>query len=317
LLKEVDMLKNNSFRNRNPVVVLLWTLGLFILMQIYQYVGVLLSSLMCGASFEAVIEGEFYNQCCVFWQGLAAAIIGIPLVIIVTRYLWRRSWEWIRFRFNGVLFGYGILLGVFLPGLVLGVLFALGMAAIVATPGRFGIADLLSIIVGSAGFMIVVAISEELIFRGMALREWAVKMGWPVATLLSGLYFGFAHLIGLLPGVTGFEVLSIIVSALIAGTLLAAMYIRSKSLWLPIGFHFGWNLCLQLFFGTLVSGKEANFGLFRTELSGPALLTGGTFGIEASVITYLCYIVVAMLFLRYSKHGRPALLEPRRNSNLL
>ncbi len=304
------MLTNNSFRSRNPGVVLLWTFGLFILIQVHQYVGILLSSLMCGVSFEAAIEGEFYNECCVLWQGLTAAIIGIPLSLGIAKYLWRRNWQWIRFRFNGVLFGYGILLGLILPGFILGLLFSLGMAAVVATPARYGIADVFSIIVGTVGFTLFVAFSEELVFRGMAVREWAAKMGWPLATLFGGLYFGFAHLIGLLTRITGLEAVWIIVSAVIAGVLLTAMYIRSKSLWLPIGFHFGWNLCLQLFFGTVVSGNESNFGLFRTELSGPTFLTGGTFGIEASVITYVCYAVAAILLLRYSRGGRPVLLEP-------
>jgi membrane protease YdiL (CAAX protease family) len=299
------------FRGRNPGLVLLWTLGLYILMQTHQYVGILLSSLMCGASFDAIIEGEFYNQCCVLWKGLAAAVVGVPLVILITKYLWRRSWEWMRFRFCGKFFGYGILLGFVLPGLILLILFSLGMAAIVATPWRFGLFDLISIILGTTGFTMVIALSEELIFRGMAIREWALKMGWPLATLFGGLFFGLAHMIGILPRIVALEGAWIIMSAVIASVLFTAMYIRSRSLWLPIGFHFGWNLCLQLFFGTTISGQGAEFGLFRTELSGPAPLTGGQFGIESSVITYILYIVVAVLFLKYSRLGRPLLLDSK------
>jgi membrane protease YdiL (CAAX protease family) len=302
---------NKLFKSRNPSVVFLWSLGLFILMQVHQYVGVMLSSVICGASFGAVMERDFYNPCCVFWQGLVAVIIGIPLVVIIAKYLWRRSWEWIRFKYNGMLFGYGILLGLILPGLVLGLLFSLGMAAVVATPARYGFMDLLSIILGTAGFTMVVALSEELVFRGMAVREWAVRMNWPLATIFGGLYFGLVHLIGVLPHITALEAMWIVMSALIAGVLFTAMYIRSKSLWLPIGFHFGWNICLQLLFGTTMSGQEANFGLYRTELSGPAFLTGGFFGLESSVITYVIYIVAAVLFLKYSKVGKPELLSPR------
>ncbi len=299
------------FKGRNPGVVLLWTFGLYILMQVHQYVGILLSSLMCGVSFEAIIEGEFYNQYCVLWKGLAALVIGVPLVILITRYLWRRSWQWMRFSFSGRFFGYGILLGLILPGFILAVLFSLGMAAIVSTPVRFGLVDLLSIIIGTGGFTTVVALSEELIFRGMAIREWALKMGWPLATVFGGLYFGLAHVIGILPRISALNGVWIVISALIASILFTAMYIRSRSLWLPIGFHFGWNLCLQLFFGATISGQGVEFGLFRTELSGPALLTGGKFGIESSVITYILYVVVAVLFLRYSRFGRPVLLDSR------
>jgi hypothetical protein len=116
---------------------------------------------------------------------------------------------------------------------------------------------------------------------------------------------------GILPRIVALEGAWIIMSAVIASVLFTAMYIRSRSLWLPIGFHFGWNLCLQLFFGTTISGQGAEFGLFRTELSGPAPLTGGQFGIESSVITYILYIVVAVLFLKYSRLGRPLLLDSK------
>jgi hypothetical protein len=66
-----------------------------------------------------------------------------------------------------------------------------------------------------------------------------------------------------------------------------------------------------LLLGTTISGQEAKFGLFSTELSGPALLTGGAFGIESSVISYLFYILTAVLFLRYSRIGKPSLLDSR------
>ena len=216
-----------------------------------------------------------------------------------------------RLRFSTKLFAYGTLLGLILPLLIIAVIFTMGMATVVATPARFSAIELFSIIIGTLFLLGFIALAEELVFRGMALREWALKIGWPRAIVLSALYFGIVHVIGLLPRITTTEGAWIVLSGLIVGVLLAAMYIRSKSLWLPIGFHFGWNLCLQLFLGTTISGHEANFGLFRTELSGPVILTGGTFGVESSVITYVIYIAVTILFLSYAKSGRPELLDPR------
>jgi membrane protease YdiL (CAAX protease family) len=264
---------------------------------------------MCGAGFEAIMEGEFNNHCCIFWKGVTAAVLGIPLALVVAKYLWRRSWKRIRLRFNLRLLSCGVLLGLILPLFIVAILFALNMAAVVATPARFASLDLLSMVVGAVCFATFTAFAEELVFRGMAVREWAVRMGWPLAALFGGLYFGAAHLVGLLTRITPAQGVWILISALIAGILFVAMYVRSKSLWLPIGFHFGWNICLEFLLGTTISGQEAQFGLFRTELSGPAFLTGGGFGIESSVITYLFYIVAAILFLRYSRTGRPLLLN--------
>lgn len=303
------MQQYTTIKARNPVLVLIWTFGLFMLIQIHQYLGILFSSLMCGGGFEAIIEGEFNNHCCVLWKGITAALVGIPIAAVVTRYLWRRNWKWMRFGFRPKLLAYGILLGLILPLLIIAVIFSLGMAAVVATPARFSAIELLSIIIGTVCLLGFIALAEELVFRGMALREWAAKMGWPRAMILSGLYFGIVHTIGLLPRIALAQGAWIVLSGMIVGVLFAAMYIRSKSLWLPIGFHFGWNLCLQLFLGTTISGHAAKFGLFRTELSGPVILTGGTFGIESSVITYVAYIALTVLFLRYAKDGRPSLLR--------
>jgi membrane protease YdiL (CAAX protease family) len=304
-------MQQSTFRDRNPGLVLIWTFALFILMQISQYAGILLSSLLSSASFEAIIEGEFNNHYCVLGKGLAAAVIGIPLALVITKYLWRRSWKWLCFTLNPRLFGYGILLGIALPLFIIVLISALGTVAVVATPARFTIIELLSIGFGTVCLMIFIAITEELVFRGMAVREWAVKMGWPLATLIGGLYFGAVHIFSLFSRVSPFQWAWIMISGLVASMLFVLMYIRSKSLWLPIGFHFGWNLCLRLFLGTALSGQEANFGLFRTELSGPLFLTGGEFGIESSVVTYCVYSVVAILILKYSRGGRPELLNSR------
>jgi hypothetical protein len=57
----------------------------------------------------------------------------------------------------------------------------------------------------------------------------------------------------------------------------------TRSLWLPIGLHAGWNIMQGPVFGVPVSGNPAH-GLLRSRLSGPTLLSGGSFGLEASII---------------------------------
>ncbi|MGC7097435.1 hypothetical protein ACPZ19_22405 [Amycolatopsis lurida] len=51
---------------------------------------------------------------------------------------------------------------------------------------------------------------------------------------------------------------------------------------------FAWNFTESGVFGTAVSGAESEPGLLRTVLSGPDVLTGGTFGPEASLFALLC-----------------------------
>ena len=65
--------------------------------------------------------------------------------------------------------------------------------------------------------------------------------------------------------------------------LLSIAYLRTRALWLPWGIHFGWNLTLGMLFGLPVSGLRLFNVVVRTTASGPRWVTGGSYGVEASV----------------------------------
>ena len=96
--------------------------------------------------------------------------------------------------------------------------------------------------------------------------------------------------------------MSVLAVAVIAayGVLQAALYMRTRRLWVCIGTHVAWNYCVSQVFSATVSGHAANGGLLRGELSGNPLLTGGAFGVEASLIALLLIVaaIVAVLRLR-------------------
>ena len=81
--------------------------------------------------------------------------------------------------------------------------------------------------------------------------------------------------------------------------MLAAAYVVTRSLWLPIGLHFAWNFTHAGIFGAALSGSESTpDGLFQLELSGPTWLTGGEFGPEASLLALLVCLIPTILMLR-------------------
>ena len=81
----------NEIVPRNAWLVILWSYGLFILMNTYQYFGILIGANRSGQSFEAIISGKFESTQTDFVISLAALFVGIPLVFLVTKFLWRRS----------------------------------------------------------------------------------------------------------------------------------------------------------------------------------------------------------------------------------
>ncbi|GGM88637.1 lysostaphin resistance A-like protein [Dactylosporangium sucinum] len=160
--------------------------------------------------------------------------------------------------------------------------------------------------VATLGTMTGAAVAEELLFRGVLFRliqDWA---GTAAALTVSGALFGALHLFN--PGATVWGAVAI---AAEAGLMLGAAYTATRSLWLPIGLHLGWNFAESGLFGTTVSGTTGTHGLLRSVTEGPAVLSGGSFGPEGSIFAILVGGVTAALLLRHAA-SRGRIVRARR-----
>jgi membrane protease YdiL (CAAX protease family) len=302
-------MKTGGIKSRNILLVILWSYGLFILMHLYQYVGVLVAARMSGESFESIISGEFDSHKTELIIGLAAVIIGVPLVFLVTRFLWRRSFEWMRLRFEHKNLLFGLLLGFLFPLVIVSILRISGVAEITSSPHPLGSDESVALFIGYACMAVFAGIAEEIVFRGMAVREIAMRVGWIAAAVIGGAYFGAVHLVGNLSNLSLPGALWIILAGIAVSILFVALYVRSQSLWLPIGFHMSWNFCLKGIMGITMSGSESKIGLLGVELTGRDFLTGGSFGVEASIVSIAIYITAAILIFRFPWRGHVALLS--------
>ena len=132
---------------------------------------------------------------------------------------------------------------------------------------------------GLAGVFVVAALAEEALFRGYGLQTMArAGLAW-VGVLLTLLLFGLAHEDN--PNVVP---LITFTNTALAGLWLAVAYLRTRSLWLPLGVHWSWNWALGWFFGLPVSGMRLGSDtLLKASDAGPFWLTGGSYGIEGGV----------------------------------
>jgi membrane protease YdiL (CAAX protease family) len=140
---------------------------------------------------------------------------------------------------------------------------------------------------------VATGVFEELLFRAGVFRIAEKWLGSWIALVISSLVFGFVHLEN--DSATMQGILSI---STWAGILLAATYMLTRRLWLGIGLHAAWNYTQGTVWSGIVSGNEAPAaGLVRSSMHGPDWLTGGSFGVEASLVALLvCSAVgVAML----------------------
>lgn len=138
---------------------------------------------------------------------------------------------------------------------------------------------------------LAVGIFEEVAVRGILFRQLEQAIGTWLAIVASALFFGFGH-----RGNPGATWVSSVAIAIEAGALLAAAYVATRSLWLPIGLHWAWNLFEGPVWGSRVSGNEVAV-LADARFPGPALLTGGAFGPEAGLPAMVLGVVLGAWFI--------------------
>lgn len=163
----------------------------------------------------------------------------------------------------------------------------------VAALGYFQVTGLnpVSAIVPTLAMAVASGYVEEVVFRGVLFRIVEESLGTWIALALTSLLFGFVHMWN--PNATVFSSFAI---AMEAGVLLGAAYVLTRRLWLAVGIHFAWNFTQGGIFGGRVSGLSMD-GLLESELSGPMLLSGGEFGLEASVFGLALGTATGVLFL--------------------
>jgi hypothetical protein len=88
------------------------------------------------------------------------------------------------------------------------------------------------------------------------------------------------------------------INTALAGVWLAVAYLRTRSLWFPLGVHWAWNWALGSLFGLPVSGISdlAPHPLLHGTNLGPAWLTGGSYGIEGGLACTVT-LVVSTIFI--------------------
>ena len=140
---------------------------------------------------------------------------------------------------------------------------------------------------------------EETLLRGILLRHLESLLGTWSALAISAAIFGGLHLIN--PDATPFAAIAI---AMEAGILLGAAYLLTRRLWLAVGLHAAWNFTQGWVFSVPVSGGPAPLGLLITRRVGPEWLTGGNFGLEASVVALVVATAVGVAMLVLARRRR-------------
>ncbi len=215
--------------------------------------------------------------------GMAALALAVYVAFV--RFVERRPVSELSLPGMGRELGIGLLIGAGLYTLGILILMVLGIYRIEGLNPWYFVLTAVAMALSSGVF-------EELLFRGALFRIVEEWLGSWISLVVSSLVFGLVHLANPAGTVIGALYISIE-----AGLLLAAAYMLTRRLWLSIGFHMAWNYTQSAIFSGIVSGSVADPGLIRSNIKGPDLLTGGSFGLESSVIAFLLCTTTGIIIL--------------------
>lgn len=274
-----------------------WRLGIFVVtftvLATVLELGTVLFTVSLGLEAGQALSGYGGHAAQAFILFTAAAVAGWACGAIIEDLPWR-ALGWAIHKDS---------LRDFLLGSVIGAV-SLSLAVLVGTIGggfHFTFnssADtaIASTLILSALLFVFAAAAEEVLFRGYPLQTLTrARLAW-LGILLTSVPFAVAHLNNpnVIRGVT-------FANTVLAGVWLAVAYLRTRSLWFPLGIHWAWNWTMAAVLGLPVSGitKLTPSPLLKTLENGPTWLTGGSYGPEGGVAC-TAVLVVSIVFVWFA-----------------
>jgi uncharacterized protein len=155
-----------------------------------------------------------------------------------------------------------------------------------------------SILASSLLLFAGVAVTDEMLFRGFVFQRLISGLGvWP-AQLIIAAFFLLTHLSN--PGMIGSAKFVASINIFLASILFGVAFVRTRSLALPLGLHWMANWVQGSVLGFGVSGAEQAALLKPVFGEAPTWLTGGQFGLEASVPGLIC-VIATLIFINNRK----------------
>lgn len=149
----------------------------------------------------------------------------------------------------------------------------------------------------AVNMIIAGVIAEEFLFRGFLFQSLISGLGIWLAQLIIAALFVLTHLNN--PGMVGTVKIFASINIFIASLLFGFAYLKTKTLAMPIGMHFMANLMQGTILGFGVSGNDEVSLLKPVFGQQPEWITGGSFGLEASMFGLSVLMLMVFFFVRW------------------
>lgn len=154
------------------------------------------------------------------------------------------------------------------------------------------------------GACLCIGIAEEFIFRGYFLQTLSKAIGfWPASAVVAAIFAGIHYL--LKPGENVWDMIALVSFSLLC----CYSVLRTGNLWFAVGLHVAYDFMQLFVIGTPNGGHFPEGRLLDATFNGPAWLTGGPLGTEASWLA-LPLDLLAFAYVWWRFRGRPD-FQPR------
>ena len=204
--------------------------------------------------------------------------------------------------FNGKVFDY--LIGGVVATLLLAVIVGVGLATkVLRFDGMIASANT-SYLALLFGAFVIQSLAEEILSRGFLLPSLAKKTSLPVAILVSSTAFALPHLASVVEAEGAFAVIGV-ANLYLVSLVFSMLFLLRSNIYIVAGLHCVWNFILYGVMGLAVSGSEANpDALMAFEVTAENILSGGVYGLEASIVTTAVLGIVSVILVTlYRKRG--------------
>ena len=274
-------MKDKTSKNIGWYRVLLIVLPYFFIVGLFQFIGILIAGIDLSQDYP---EKTAFQKLIISWFNL----LGTFLVIwIFMEYVEKQKFTEIGFHIKNRI--KDILIGIILGALIMGAGYLLlyFWGEIQFERVLFNFTDLTLIFL----HFLIVALVEEVLFRGYILRNLMISFDKYIALIVSSCLFSLMH--GFNPNISSFSLMGLF----LAGMLLGTTYIFTKNLWFPIALHFSWNL-FQSLLGFNVSGQDS-YSIVEHQIREANLFNGGAFGFEGSYLSIVVQLVLIFGIIYY------------------
>ena len=133
---------------------------------------------------------------------------------------------------------------------------------------------------------------EEMVFRGFIMTVLEKTWGIKVAIIVPSILFGLLHASG---GMNVFDIIILLAAGTSVGIMFSLLVYKTGSVWCSALVHGTWNVIMIGEILNIGSSYDVN-AIFSYDLKAQSvLLTGGMFGVEASLAAIAGYVVVIAL----------------------